>query len=193
MIGIRLSAGETWVIGNERYVLDQVMGEDLLHLRSERTGSPLQVLNKMGSLISPSREWLTEQFALGLIQKLDPGFDRSRIANRTSAAFGDYEMMLAKDPKAAFRQAVLKSLDRLGSYSRSNDGIKRALATISSAKPDLFSKYAPPSPSTVRRWLNAPGQAGERSLKAMISRSGRGSPTSSQSPSASCNNRPASY
>jgi len=173
MIGIRLSAGETWVIGNERYVLDQVMGDDLLHLRSERTGSPLQVLDKMGNLISPSRVWLTEQFALGVIQKIDPGFDSSRSSRHSSAAFGDYEMMAAKDPKALHRQAVLKALDRQGSYTRSDKGIKQALASIRRDKPEIFGKYPTPSPSTVRRWLKHRGEAGERTLKTMISRSGR--------------------
>lgn len=173
MIGIRLSVGDTWLIGSERYVLDQVMGSDLLHLRSERTGSPLQVPDTSGNLLSPSREWLTEQFGLGLVHKVETVSVNSRTAYRNSAGFGDYEMTASKDPKAVFRQTVLKALDRLGSYSRSNEGIKLALASISRSKPETFSKYAPPSPSTVRRWLKARGQTGERTLKAMVSYSGR--------------------
>ncbi len=51
---IRLTAGETWAIGSNRYVLDQVMGNGLLHLRCERTGAPLQVRGDQNDLTCPS-------------------------------------------------------------------------------------------------------------------------------------------
>lgn len=174
MSNIRLTAGETWAIGAQRYVLDQVMGNGLLHLRCERTGAPLQVNGDENDLVCPSAAWLTEQFAAGQARRIDLKQAKSVVRKGALAFGGDYEMIVARDPSATFRLAVINSLDRIGSFSRSAEGIRRALAVVWSKKLEFFSGKKPPSPTTVRRWLADRGDVGERPLKAMVSMSGKG-------------------
>ena len=171
---IRLTAGETWAIGSNRYVLDQVMGNGLLHLRCERTGAPLQVRGDQNDLTCPSSAWLVEQFAAGQARRIDLKQAKSAVRKGALAFGGDYEMIVARDPSATFRLAVITSLDRIASFSRSAEGIRKALAVVWSKKPEFFSGKKPPSPTTVRRWLDDRGDVGERPLKAMVNMSGKG-------------------
>ncbi len=127
---LRLTAGETWAIGANRYVLDQVMGNGLLHLRCERTGAPLQVRGDQNDLICPSSSWLVEQFAAGQARHIDPKQAKSAVRKGALAFGGDYEMIVARDPSATFRLAVLTSLDRIASFSRSAEGMRKALAVV---------------------------------------------------------------
>lgn len=170
---IRLTAGENWAIGSERYVLDQVMGNGLLHLRCERTGAPLQVRGEQNDLVCPSSAWLVEQFAAGQARRIDLKQAKSSVRKGALAFGGDYEMIVSRDPSATFRLAVITSLDRIASFSRSADGIRKALAVVWSKKPEFFSGKKPPSPTTVRRWLADRGDVGERPLKAMVNMSGK--------------------
>lgn len=117
MSSIRLTAGETWAIGSNRYVLDQVMGNGLLHLRCERTGAPLQVRGDQNDLVCPSSAWLVEQFAAGQAHRVDLKQAKSAVRKGALAFGGDYEMVVARDPSATFRLAVITSLDRIASFS----------------------------------------------------------------------------
>jgi len=173
MNAIQLNAGETWVIGHEHYVLEQVMGSNLLHLRCQRTGAPLQVTGDNGDLLTPNSVWLTEQFAAGQAHRIDPKAAKSSVRKAALDYGGDYEMVVSRDRAAPFRLAVLKALDRFGGFSRSDDGIRKVLAAIWNAKPELFRDKKPPSPTTIRRWLADRGEVGERPLKAMVSMSGK--------------------
>ncbi|MFN3535933.1 MAG: integrase, partial [Brevundimonas sp.] len=85
----------------------------------------------------------------------------------------DPALIQEKDPRAIVRQVVLRSLDRMGDFSRSDASLSKTLALIWENKPRQLSSHTPPSPSTVRRWLNQRGQVSERPLKAMVSASGR--------------------
>jgi len=173
MNAIQLNAGETWVIGHEHYILEQVMGSNLLHLRCQRTGAPLQVTGDNGDLVTPNSVWLTEQFAAGQAHRIDPKAAKSSVRKAALDYGGDYEMVVSRDRAAPFRLAVLKSLDRIGGFSRSDDGIRKALAAIAKAKPELVRNRKLPSPTTIRRWLADRGEVGERPMKAMVSMSGR--------------------
>lgn len=172
MSSLNLTIGETWEIERERYVLDQLMGNDLLHLRSERTGAPLQISHDGHSHFTPNVEWLINQFASGRAHRIDLASVSRRALVSPLVGSGDYEAIAAKDPKAAFRQSVLTALDRIGSFSLSDQGIRKALAIIWEKKPQTFSGHKPPSPSSVRTWLRERGDTGSRQLKLMVSRSG---------------------
>lgn len=173
MINIQLNAGELWELGGERHYFEQAMGGGFLYFRSERSGAPFQILLDNGEAVSPTVDWLKEQFAVGAVRRLDSAVAKTAAQQIALAREDDFDSIMERDPRALLRQIVLTSLDRIPAYSRSEEGIRRALASIWAAKPLQLGGQRPPAPSTVRRWLDARGCVGARSLKAMVSMSGR--------------------
>lgn len=173
MSDIQLNIGDLWEIAGERHFLDQLMGSGFLLFRSERTGAPFQIPLDNGEHVSPTLDWLKAQFAQGAVRRLDRGGAPSRAQRIAAEREDDFDTIQARDPKALVRQVVLKSLDRMGNVSRSDQGLRKALGMIWEAKPRHLAGVKPPSPSTVRRWLKLRGDVGERVLKIMVSMSGR--------------------
>ncbi|CAN7457733.1 hypothetical protein [Caulobacter sp. LjRoot300] len=173
MTNIQLNVGELWELGGERHYLDQVMGSGFLLFRSERTAAPFQIPLDTGEGASPTVDWLTEQFAIGAVRRLDSMLPKTFAQQVAVAREDDFDAIVGKDPRALVRQIVLKSLDRMKGYARSDQGIRRALAAIWAAKPRQLERHQPPSPTTVRRWLDERGCFNARMLKTMISMSGR--------------------
>lgn len=173
MSSLKLTVGDIWEIEGQRYLLDPMMGNGFLHMRNERTGAPLQISLDGNSLQTPTHDWLAEQFAAGCAHRIDLCGPSRQALSSPLVAYGDYETINAKDPKAAFRQSVLTALDRLSPFSLSDRGIRKALATIWEKKPQTFAGHKPPSPASIRTWLRNRGDIGSRQLKSMISRSGR--------------------
>lgn len=172
MIDLKLNVGERWEIAGEEHVLDGVLGDGLLHFRSVRTAGPYQVETEDGSLVSPSMTWLKSQLAEGIARRLD--WNVTSAARRlASQQEDDLQDIQARDPRARVRQIVLCALDRLPAYSRSDQGLHRALATIWASNPNRLSGESVPAPSTVRGWLKDRGGPGERTLRAMVSMTGR--------------------
>lgn len=172
MIDIRVEIGEFWEIAGERYCLEQVMGGGFLLLRSVRTGSPYQVHSDAGA-VSPTMSWLKAQLAMGDVRRIST-CTNSASRRRIREEECDFEALQAKDPQAIRRHLVLSSLDRLPSFSRSDDGIRRALHSVWVAKPVQFAPYKKPAPSTVRTWLRSRGVVGRRPLAQMQTQTGRG-------------------
>lgn len=172
MIDLQLTVGERWKIAEEDYVLDGILGDGFLHFRSVRTAGPYQIVLEDGSLVSPSMSWLKAQLAAGSVRRVERA-DTSLARRLASQQEFDVEAIQAKDGRARVRQVVLSALDRLPEYSRSDRGLRHALAMIWAAKPVQLSGHHMPSPSTVRVWLKDRGGPGDRKLKAMVSMSGR--------------------
>lgn len=172
MTHIQLKTGELWEIDGERHYLEQVMGDGFLLLRSERTSAPYQVPLPEGGVISPTMAWLKAQFACGSARRIDAvgGSNARRLAEKREDGF---EAIMSRDPRAFVRQAVLMGLDRIRQFSRSDQGLKRVIASIWNAKPLQLGKHEPPAPSTVRRWLKDRGAPGLRKLNSMTNMSGR--------------------
>jgi len=173
MINIQLNAGELWELGGERHYFEQAMGGGFLYFRSERSGAPFQIPLDNGEAVSPTVDWLKEQFAIGAVRRLDSTVAKTAAQQVALAREDDFDSIMERDPRALVRQIVLKSLDRIPAYSRSDQGIRRALASIWAAKPRQLAEHRPPSPTAVRRWLKERGCIDARSLKAMVSMSGR--------------------
>lgn len=173
MTNIQLNVGELWELGGERHYLDQVMGSGFLLFRSERTAAPFQIPLDTGEGASPTVDWLTEQFAIGAVRRLDTMLPKTFAQQVAVAREDDFDAIVGKDPRALVRQIVLKSLDKIKGYARSDQGIRRALAAIWAAKPRQLEGHQPPAPTTVRRWLDERGCFNARMLKTMISMSGR--------------------
>ncbi|MEN5229137.1 Mu transposase C-terminal domain-containing protein [Brevundimonas naejangsanensis] len=166
---MQLHTGDVWEIDGERHYLDRILEGGFLVLRAFETGQPYQRLTDTGEVASPTRQWLEDEFAAGTAKKID-------VVPSSKAPFAreaDVELILEKDPRAIIRQIVLKSLDRMGDFSRSDDSLVRALAIIWESKPRQLAHHHPPSPSTVRRWLRQRGAVSDRPLRAMVSASGR--------------------
>ncbi|QYF87279.1 Mu transposase C-terminal domain-containing protein [Brevundimonas sp. PAMC22021] len=166
---MRLGIGDVWEIDGERHYLDRILEGGFLVLRAFETGQPYQRLLDTGEVTSPTRQWLEDEFAAGTAKKID-------VVPASKAQFAreaDVELIIETDPRAIVRQIVLKSLDRMGDFSRSDDSLLRALAIIWESKPRQLLHHRPPSPSTVRRWLRQRGAANNRPLRAMVSASGR--------------------
>jgi putative transposase len=172
MTDIQLKTGELWEIEGERHYLEQVMGGSFLLLRSERTSAPYQVTVADGGVVSPTMAWLKAQIAFGAARRIDAvgGSKARQIAERREDSF---EAIHARDPRAFVRQAVLIGLDRMVYFSRSDQGLRRAIAAIWNAKPLQLGKHQQPAPSTVRRWLKDRGAPGLRKLPAMTNMSSR--------------------
>jgi putative transposase len=172
MTDIQLKTGELWEIEGERHYLEQVMGGGFLLLRSERTSAPYQVTVADGGAVSPTMAWLKAQIAFGLARRIDAvgGSKARQLAERREDSF---EVIHARDPRAFVRQAVLTGLDRMRQFSRSDQGLRRAVASIWNAKPLQLGQHQQPAPSTVRRWLKDRGAPGLRKLQAMTNMSSR--------------------
>lgn len=166
---MKLSLGDVWEIDGERHYLDRVLEGEFLVLRAIESGQPYQRLTDGGELASPTRQWLEDEFAAGAVRKIDPTPTGKAHLLREA----DADLIFKKDPRAIVRQVVLRSLDRMGDYSRSDTGLQSALAVIWNSKPRQLGTHKPPSPSTVRRWLRQRGAVGERPLRTMVSASGR--------------------
>lgn len=172
MIDIRVEIGEFWEIAGERYCLEQVMGGGFLLLRSVRTGAPYQVAGD-GGAVSPTMSWLKAMLAAGELRRISLGQKTTPQAGIGEEEC-DFEAVRVKDPQALLRQMVLSSLDRLPSFSRSDNGIRSALNSIWAAKPARFAPYKKPGASTVRTWLRDRGVVGQRNLAKMQTRTGKG-------------------
>lgn len=166
---MRLNTGDVWEIDGERHYLDRVLEGGFLVLRAVETGQPYQRLTDTGELASPTRKWLEDEFATGVARKIDP----IPSSKAQFALEADAELINERDPRATVRQIVLRSLDRMGDYSRSDASLRRALVLIWDGKPRQLAAHYMPSPSTVRRWLKQRGAAGDRPLRVMVSGSGR--------------------
>lgn len=166
---MQLCTGDVWEIDGERHYLDRVLEGGFLVLRSVQTGQPYQRLTEAGELASPTKQWLEDEFAASAVRRLEV----VSASQAHSLREADPELIHDKDPRAIVRQVVLRSLDRMGDFSRSDPSLRKALALIWENKPRQLSSHTPPSPSTVRRWLKKRGQANDRPLKAMVSASGR--------------------
>lgn len=173
MAEIRLTKGDVWVLSGERYHLDQVMGGGLLHLRSERTSSPLQLETDSGDLATPTVAWLKDRFAAGEAKRIDESPSLSGVSALGSQSAGDFDTIIQRDKRALLRQLVLTSLDRISQYSLSDAALRRTLQSIWEAKPRQFGDFAMPAPSTVRLWLKSRGSTGSRPLGEMAGRQGR--------------------
>lgn len=173
MSNIQLNVGEIWEIAGERHFLDQVMGNGFLLFRSERTSAPYQIPLDTGEFATPTSDWLRAQFGAGLVKRLHLQPHASRAQKVAAAREDDFDAIVARDPRALVRQVVLTALDRLPSYSKSDNALRRVLSGIWDAKPRHLAGKQPPSPSTVRRWLKERGQTGCRSLRVMVSMAGR--------------------
>lgn len=166
---MQLHTGDVWEIDGQRHYLDRILEGGFLVLRAFETGQPYQCLTDTGEVASPTRQWLEDEFAAGTAKKID-------VVPSSKAPFAreaDVELIIETDPRAIIRQIVLKSLDRMGDFSRSDDSLVRALAIIWESKPRQLAHHRPPSPSTVRRWLRQRGAVSDRPLRAMVSASGR--------------------
>ncbi|NBB62045.1 DDE-type integrase/transposase/recombinase [Pseudomonas sp. ODNR1LW] len=166
---MRLNTGDVWEIDGERHYLDRILEGGFLVLRAFETGEPYQRLTETGEFASPTKQWLEDEFAAGVVRKVD-------AAPASKAQFSreaDAELIHEKDPRAIVRQIVLRSLDRMGDFSRSDASLQRALAVIWESKPRQLAHHQPPSASTVRRWLRQRGAVTDRPLRAMVSASGR--------------------
>ncbi|QDH74232.1 DDE-type integrase/transposase/recombinase [Brevundimonas sp. M20] len=172
MINIQLTKGDVWEIAGERHIFEREMGSGFLSFMSERTSAPYQVELDTGEHVTPTWTWFREEFAAGRIRRLSPMPSRS-AQRQAMEREDDYDAIMARDPEALVRQIVLDSLDRKNGFSKSDEAIRRELAAIWEAKPRYLAGKKPPSPSTVRSWLKARGQTGERPLRAMMSMSGR--------------------
>lgn len=173
MIGIQLNKGDVWEIAGERHIFERAMGSDFLSFMSERTSAPFQIELDTGERATPTWAWFREEFAAGRIRR-PIAQNGSRPAQRHAAlSEADYDAIMARDPAALVRQIVLDSLDRRGVFSKSDASLRRELAAIWEAKPRHLKDRTPPCPSTVRRWLKLRGQTGERTLRVMVSMSGR--------------------
>lgn len=166
---MRLSEGDIWEIDGERHYLDRILDGGFLVLRAFESGQPYQRLTETGEFASPTKQWLEDEFAAGVVRKIDA----TPVSKAQFAREADAELIHAKDPRAIVRQIVLRSLDRIGDYSRSDASLQRALADIWERKLRQLAPHQPPSPSTVRRWLRQRGAVSERPLRAMVSASGR--------------------
>lgn len=173
MADIRLAKGDVWAISGERYHLDQVMGGGLLHLRSERTSSPLQLETDSGELATPTVDWLKQRFAAGEAKRADEAERTAGLPSVCAQARGDFNDIANQDERARMRQIVLAALDRASSYSLSDASLRRTLQAIWEAKPRQLEGFPMPAPSTVRSWIRTRGSTGCRPLAAMASRRGR--------------------
>lgn len=166
---MRLNAGDVWEIDGERHYLDRILEGGFLVLRAFETSQPYQRLTETGELASPTKQWLEDEFAAGAVRKIEDALNSKAHFAREA----DVELINEKDPRAIVRQIILRSLDRMGDFSRSDESLLRALAIIWESKPRQLARHQPPSPSTVRRWLRQRGAVNDRPLKAMVSASGR--------------------
>lgn len=173
MTDIQLRSGELWEISGERHFFDQAMGSGFLLFRSERTGAPYQVALDTGEQVSPTMDWLISQFAEGLVRRLSHEAHASRAQQEAALREEDFDAIVARDPRSLVRQVVLTALDRMAWLPKSDRGLRRAIGAIWEAKPRHLNGKAPPSPSTVRRWLQHRGETGNRALKVMVNMSGR--------------------
>lgn len=166
---MQLRSGDIWEIDGERHYLDHILEGGFLVLRNVQTGQPYQRLTDTGEFASPTRQWLEDEFAAGAVR-------RNEVAPASKAHSlreADAELIQEKDPRAIVRQVVLRSLDRMGDFSRSDISLRKALTLIWENKPRQLAHHQPPSPSTVRRWLRQRGAVSDRPLRAMVSASGR--------------------
>jgi putative transposase len=166
---MRLNAGDVWEIDGERHYLDRILEGGFLVLRAFETGDPYQRLTETGEFASPTKQWLEDGFAAGVIRKIDA----APVSKAQFSREADAELIHEKDSRAIVRQIVLRSLDRMGDFSRSDVSLQRALDVIWQSKPRQLAHHQPPSASTVRRWLRQRGAVTDRPLRAMVSASGR--------------------
>lgn len=171
MINIQLTKGDVWEIAGERHIFEREMGSGFLSFMSERTSAPYQIELDTGEHATPTWAWFREEFAAGRTRRLSPITNR-QAQRQAMAREDDYDAIMARDPDALVRQIVLDYLDRK-SFSKSDEAIRRELAALWEAKPRHLAGKKPPSPSTVRCWLEVRGQTGERPLRVMTSMSGR--------------------
>lgn len=165
---MQLRSGDIWEIDGERHYLDQILDGGFLVLRDVQTGQPFQRLTDAGEFASPTKQWLEDEFAAGTVRRVE-------VVPTSKAPLlreADAELIQEKDPRAIVRQVVLRSLDRMGDFSRSDISLQKALALIWENKPRQLAHHRPPSPSTVRRWLRHRGAVSDRPLRAMISHPG---------------------
>lgn len=174
MTDIQLNAGELWELAGERHYLEQVMGSGFLLFRSERTSAPFQIELDSGEKVSPTMDWLKDEFLEGNVRRLDRPCAKSRLTRLTMDREDDYDAIIRRDPYAAVRHMVLNALDLLPGLSLSDKGIRRALATIWTNKQHHLEGRRQPSPTSVRRWLKTRGEPGFRPLRSAQSMRGQG-------------------
>ena len=166
---MQLSLGDVWEIEGNRHYLDRILDGGFLVLRAFESGQPFQRLTETGEFASPTRQWLEDEFAAGAVRKID-AVPASKAQFSREA---DAELIHEMDPRAIVRRLVLRSLDRMGDFSRSDVSLQKALAAIWESKPRQLAHHKQPSASTVRRWLRQRGTVNDRPLRAMVSASGR--------------------
>lgn len=174
MTDIQLNTGELWELAGERHYLEQVMGGGFLLFRSERTSAPFQIELDSGERVTPTMNWLKDEFLEGNVRRLDRPPAKSRVTRLTMDREDDYHAIIKRDPYAAVRHIVLNSLDQLPGLSLSDKGIRRALATIWANKQQHLKGHKLPSPTAVRHWLKTRGEPGFRPLRTAQSMRGQG-------------------
>lgn len=183
MTNIQLTKGDVWDIAGERHIFEREMGSGFLSFMSERTSAPFQLELDTGEHVTPTWAWFRDEFAAGRVRRPVAQNDRGAARRQAALREDDYDRILARDPDALVRQIVLDSLDRRGCFSKSDDSLRREIAQIWQDKPRHLAGKKPPCPATVRRWLKIRGQVGERTLRVMVSMSGRGQRSKQLSPS----------
>lgn len=146
---MQLRSGDIWEIDGERHYLDHILDGGFLVLRNVQTGQPYQRLTDAGEFAFPTRQWLEDEFAAGAVRRVE-------VVPTSKAPLlreADAELIQEKDPRAIVRQVVLRSLDRMGDFSRSDASLRKALGLIWEAKPRQLAHHR----RTCRRCQRVPG------------------------------------
>lgn len=171
---VRLNPGEHWEFKGLALRFDREFSNGILHFIVERTLAHFQVEAEDGSLEAPTWDWLLSNLASGDLRRTGQNATRSRVREIAEAREYDAQAIREMDPKAGLRAFVLRGLDKRGVLPRSDKQIRQALRELWLGQPEEAEAYPErPPPRTVRRWLSERGEPGERTLRQMLSMSGR--------------------
>jgi putative transposase len=171
---IHLHAGDVWEFRGQKLIFQSELGDDFIHFLREQNGGPFQVEGPGGALSWPDAKWFLESFQSGALRKIAhlyklPGRPKPPMLDDDHAALN------ALDRRARLRAFVLRGIDAAGDIPRSDKAITLALARLWSEQAEKAAEFGvKPSTRSVRRWLNGRGAPGERPLKDMVAKTGRG-------------------
>lgn len=171
---LRLKPGERWEYRGLALRFERELSDGILHFVVERTLAYFQVEAEDGSLTAPTWNWLLGALASGELRRTGANATRNRVREIAEAREYDAQTIREMDPKAALRKFVLRGLDKRGDFPRSDRQIRHALRELWLDQPEEAEAFPErPPPRTVRRWLTERGEPGERTLRQMVSMSGR--------------------
>lgn len=171
---IRLNAGECWDFQGQRLIFERELGGNFIHFIREQNGGPFQIEGPEGALSWPDTSWFMESFQSGALRKVAPSY---KLPGRPKPPMldDDHAALTGLDKRARLRAFVLRGIDAMGDIPRSDRAITLALVRLWSEQSDKATEFgAKPSTRSVRRWLNSRGSPGDRPLKQMVARTGRG-------------------